>query len=50
MATVSEPPVGVEFIREDGGQVTARHVERVTSSERSGRGTYRSLEGSTAHV
>jgi hypothetical protein len=26
MATVSEPPDGVEFIHEDDGRVTARHV------------------------
>lgn len=32
MATVSEPPDGVEFIREDDGRVTARHVESGVAS------------------
>ena len=32
MATVSEPPAGVEFIQEDDGRVTARHVESGVSS------------------
>jgi hypothetical protein len=32
MATVSEPPAGVEFVREDDGRVTARHVESGVSS------------------
>jgi len=32
MATVSEPPAGVEFVREDDGRVTARHVESGVAS------------------
>lgn len=32
MATVSEPPDGVEFVREDDGRVTARHVESGVAS------------------
>ena len=32
MATVSEPPAGVEFVREDDGRVTAKHVESGVSS------------------
>jgi hypothetical protein len=32
MATVSEPPVGVEFVHEDDGRVTARHVDSGVAS------------------
>jgi hypothetical protein len=32
MAMVSEPPAGVEFVREEDGRVTARHVESGVSS------------------
>ncbi len=32
MATVSERPDGVEFIQEDDGRVTARHVESGVAS------------------
>jgi hypothetical protein len=32
MATISEPPAGVEFVREDDGRVTARHVESGVAS------------------
>lgn len=32
MATVSEPPAGVEFLREDDGRVTARHVDSGVAS------------------
>lgn len=32
MATVPEPPAGVEFVREDDGRVTARHVESGVAS------------------
>ena len=32
MATVSEPPSGVEFVQEDDGRVTARHVESGVAS------------------
>jgi len=32
MATVSEPPAGVEFVQEEDGRVTARHVESGVSS------------------
>ncbi|CAI49732.1 uncharacterized protein NP_7006A (plasmid) [Natronomonas pharaonis DSM 2160] len=32
MATVSEPPAGVEFVHEDDGRVTARHVESGVAS------------------
>lgn len=32
MATLSEPPAGVEFVREDDGRVTARHVESGVAS------------------
>lgn len=32
MATVSEPPTGVEFVQEEDGRVTARHLESGVSS------------------
>ena len=32
MATVSEPPAGVEFVHEDDSRVTARHVESGVAS------------------
>jgi len=32
MATVSKPPAGVEFVQEEDGRVTARHVESGVSS------------------
>ena len=32
MATTTEPPSGVEFIYEDDGRVTARHVESRVAS------------------
>lgn len=32
MATVSEPPTGVEFVHEPDGRVTARHVESGVAS------------------
>ena len=32
MATVSEPPAGVEFVHEEDGRVTARHIESGVSS------------------
>lgn len=32
MATVSEPPDGVELVHEDDGRVTARHVESGVAS------------------
>lgn len=32
MATVSEPPAGVEFVIEDDDRVTARHVESGVAS------------------
>lgn len=32
MGTISEPPVGVEFVHEDDGRVTARHVESGVAS------------------
>lgn len=32
MTTVSEPPAGVEFVHEDDGRVTARHVDSGVAS------------------
>jgi hypothetical protein len=32
MAALSEPPDGVEFVHEDDGRVTARHVESGVAS------------------
>lgn len=32
MARLSEPPSGVEFVREDDGRVTARHLESGVAS------------------
>lgn len=32
MATVREPPAGIEFVREDDGRITARHVETGVAS------------------
>lgn len=32
MSTVTEPPDGVEFVREDDGRVTARHLESGVAS------------------
>lgn len=32
MATVSKPPAGVEFVHEDDGRVTARHLESGVAS------------------
>ncbi|WP_299233538.1 type II toxin-antitoxin system HicB family antitoxin [Natronomonas sp.] len=32
MPTVSEPPAGVEFVHEDDGRVTARHVDSGVAS------------------
>lgn len=32
MATTTEPPVGVEFVHEDDGRVTARHIESGVAS------------------
>lgn len=32
MATVSEPPIGVEFVHEEDGRVTARHVDTGVAS------------------
>jgi hypothetical protein len=32
MATATEPPAGVEFVHEEDGRVTARHVESGVAS------------------
>lgn len=32
MATTTEPPAGVEFVHEDDGRVTARHIESGVAS------------------